>query len=89
MKIIYLKSFLKDISKIKDPKTARNIEQIISNLKKADSLEELNNVKKLKGFSIAYRIKTGNYRMGIFNEETHIELARFLKREDIYKVFPK
>lgn len=88
MKVIYLKSFLKDISKIKNPKTARIIEEVILSLKEAESLEELNNVKKLKGYSIAYRIKTGNYRMGIFKEDTHIEIARFLKREDIYKVFP-
>jgi mRNA interferase RelE/StbE len=89
MKIVFLNSFLKDVKKIKDPKTARNIEQLIFDLKKANFIEELKNIKKLKGYSIAFRIKTGNYRMGVYKELEHIELARFLKREDIYKVFPK
>jgi mRNA interferase RelE/StbE len=89
MKIVFLNSFLKDVKKIKDPKTSRNIEQLIFDLKKANFIEELKNIKKLKGYSIAFRIKTGNYRMGVYKELEHIELARFLKREDIYKVFPK
>jgi mRNA interferase RelE/StbE len=89
MTIIFLSAFLKDIKKIKDPKVARKIEELISILKKATSLEELSNVRKMKGYSVAYRIKSGNYRMGIYKELEHIELARFLKREDIYKVFPK
>ena len=88
MKIVFLKSFLKDIKKIKDPKTARKIKELILKLKIADSLEELKSVKKMKGYSIAFRIKLGNYRMGIYKESGHIELARFLKREDIYQVFP-
>ncbi len=88
MKIVFLKSFLKDIKKIKEPKTARTIEQLILDLKSANSLDELKNIKRLKGYSLAYRIKTGNYRLGIYKESNHIELARFLKREDIYKVFP-
>lgn len=89
MKIIFLSTFLKDIKKIKDPKTARKIEELISNLKQANSLEDVSNVKKMKGYSVAYRIKSGSYRLGIYNELEHVELARFLKREDIYKVFPK
>ena len=89
MKIVFLKSFIKDVQKIKDPKVARKIEQIIFDLKAAVSLEELSNVKKMKGYSIAYRIRTGSYRMGIYKENEHVELARILKREDIYKVFPK
>jgi hypothetical protein len=35
MKIIFLSTFLKDIKKIKDPKAARMIEKLISNLKQA------------------------------------------------------
>lgn len=88
MKIVFLNSFLKDIKKIKDPKTARKIEKLILDIKKADSIWDLQNIKKLTGYSIAFRIKIGNYRMGVFVTTEQIELARFLKREDIYKVFP-
>lgn len=81
--------FLKDVQKIKDPKIARKVEQIIFDLKSANSLEDLNNVKKMRGYSIAYRIRAGGYRMGIYKESEYVELARFLMREDIYNVFPK
>ncbi|GMN06320.1 hypothetical protein MTsPCn5_17090 [Croceitalea sp. MTPC5] len=89
MKIVYLKTFLKDIKKIKDPKLALKVEQLILEIKSVDSLEDLKNVKKMKGYSIAYRIRIGDYRMGIYKESDYVEIARFLKRSDIYKVFPK
>lgn len=89
MKIVYLKTFLKDIKKIKDPKLAQKVEQLILEIKTIDSLEDLKNVKKMKGYSVAYRIRVGNYRMGIYKEFDYVELARFLKRSDIYRVFPK
>jgi mRNA interferase RelE/StbE len=52
MKIVFLNSFLKDVKKIKEPKTARKIEELIFELKNANSIEELKNTKKLKGYSI-------------------------------------
>ncbi len=89
MKTVFLKSFLKDIQKIKDPKLARKVEQLILEIKAADALDDLSNVKKMKGYSIAYRIRVGDYRMGLYKETEVVEFARFLKRSDIYKVFPK
>lgn len=89
MKLIFRKTFIKDIKKIKDPKVARKIEQIIIELKEVEFLEELPNFKKMKGYSIAYRIRVGDYRMGIYKiSKDELEIIRFLKREDIYKVFP-
>ncbi|MCB9426931.1 MAG: plasmid stabilization protein [Flavobacteriales bacterium] len=88
MKVVFLRSFLKDIKKIKDPKIARKIEQLLIDLQQVDSLDEIKDIKKMSGYSIAYRIKIGNYRLGMFKENGQVELARFLKREDIYKVFP-
>ena len=43
----------------------------------------------MKGHSYAYRIRIGDYRLGFYFEDNTIFLARFLKRSDIYKVFPK
>ncbi len=89
MKIVFLKTFLKDLQKVKDPKLARKLEQLILEIKTADSLEDLSNVKKMKGYSIAFRIRVGDYRVGIYKETEVVEFACFLKRNDIYKVFPK
>ncbi len=88
MKIAYLKTFLKDIQKIKNQKLAGKVEQLIVEIKATDSLDNLRNVKKMKGYSIAYRVRVGDYRIGIYKETDVVELARFLKRSGIYKVFP-
>ncbi len=89
MKIVYLKNFLNDIKKLKDKNLKTKIKDLILSIEKAERLEDISNAKKMKGFSIAYRIRIGNYRMGIYKENKIVEIARFLKRNDIRKVFPK
>ncbi len=50
---------------------------------------EISNIKKMKGKMFnAYRIKIGNYRIGIFYVDGMIELTRFMHRKDIYRYFP-
>ena len=60
----------------------------ITALKTAETLNVLSNIKKLKGYQNAYRIRIGKYRLGFYFDGEVIELARFVKREDIYKIFP-
>ena len=89
MKVIFLKSFLIDIKKVKDKGLKSRIKKLILEIEAAQSLEEITGVKKMRGYSIAYRIRMGDYRLGLYKETDCVELARFLKRNDIYKVFPK
>lgn len=88
MKVVFLRSFLVDIKKINDKKLKAKIKSFIIDLETFDSLEEISNVKKLKGFSTAYRWRIGDYRLGFYKDNNIIELTRFVKRNDIYKVFP-
>ena len=88
MKVEYLKQFSKDLLKIIDQSLKDNLFEVITNLKNAENLSDLSNIKKMKGHSEAYRIRIGKYRLGFFFDEEVIELARFAKREDIYKLFP-
>lgn len=88
MEVTFLKSFLTDIKKLNDKKLKEKIKEFIIELETAESLEELTNVKKLKGYSTAYRLRMGDYRLGFYKDESTIELARFVKRNDIYKLFP-
>lgn len=89
MKTVFLRSFLKDIKKLNDPATARKLEKALANIKMADSPGEVPDLKKMKGYSFVYRVKVGEYRLGIYMEGDAVEVARFVKRNDIYKVFPK
>ena len=89
MKVIFLKSFLNDIRKVKDKRLKSKIREMILKIEAAKSLDEIAGVKKMKGYSIAYRIRIGDYRIGLYKENDCVELARALKRNDISKVFPK
>ncbi|MFB5946608.1 type II toxin-antitoxin system RelE family toxin [Albibacterium profundi] len=89
MEIVFLRSFLVDIKKLNDKKLKTKIKEFIVELEDSESLEELSNVKKLKGFSSAYQWRVADYRLGFYKDDGVIELARFVKRNDIYKVFPK
>jgi len=88
MKVEYLKQFSKDLLKINDETLKNNLFDIIMLLKEAENLNLLSNVKKLKGHSEAYRIRIGQNRLGFFFDGKVVQLARFAKREDIYKLFP-
>ncbi|WP_299671467.1 type II toxin-antitoxin system RelE/ParE family toxin [uncultured Polaribacter sp.] len=88
MEIIYLRQALKDVNKIKNSKLKLKLAEVVADLKKSENLSEINNVKSMSGYSDAYRIRIGDYRLGIFYSDETITIARFLKREDIYKLFP-
>ena len=83
------KSFEKDSDKIKDKNLLYSIADCIELLVKADNIKSIKNIKKLKGSNYFYRIRIGDYRIGLEIKNETIELIRFLHRKDIYKFFPK
>ena len=89
MRVLYEKAFLKDIKKLRDQKVSDNLVQVLEEIKKANDLSLLGDIKKLKGHPSAFRIRIGDYRLGFFLENDHVVLTRFLNRRDIYKFFPK
>ncbi len=88
MEIVFTKQFNKDILKITDKKLAFRIEEIILEVKKASNLAQINNLKKLSGYQNSYRIRVGDYRIGLYVNKSTIEFARFLNRKEIYRYFP-
>ncbi|WP_271405673.1 type II toxin-antitoxin system RelE family toxin [Tenacibaculum soleae] len=88
MKIIYLETLAKDLKKIKDKKLLKSLSEVFINLEELEDLFQVSNVKKLSGHSDVYRIRVGNYRLGIYYVNNEITVARFVKRNDIYKLYP-
>jgi len=88
MEVVYLKKFSKDLDKINKPKDRKSIVEAIQSVKDAQSLEELTGIKKLTGFDDAFRIRSGNYRIGVFVNGNVVQFARIAHRKDIYKIFP-
>jgi len=82
------KLFFKDLLKIKDSTLKKDIVEAIGSLENSESIQNVSNIKKIRGHSEAYRIRIGKYRLGFYFDGEVIELVRFVKREDIYKLFP-
>ena len=88
MEVVFTKQFEKDIRKITDKNLALLVEGIIIEVKEADTLAQINNLKKLSGYKNSYRIRLGDYRIGLYVNKTIVEFARFLNRKEIYRYFP-
>lgn len=88
MKVLYEKSFLKDVNKIKGQKTLDAISELIDLIKRVNNVDQIPSLKKLKGHQSAYRIRIGKYRLGFFLENDRVIFSRVLHRKNIYRIFP-
>lgn len=89
MIVDYKASFHRDIKKLKDKEQAARLKEIISEIKGAKNLSEIKNIRKTEGFPNHYRIKTGDYRVGVVLSGDTVILVRFLNRKEIYRYFPE
>ncbi|TVM04222.1 MAG: plasmid stabilization protein [Candidatus Brocadia sp. WS118] len=55
---------------------------------KLKDITEIKNLKKIKGHPSFYRIRIGDYRLGIEYRETTLVFMRVLHRKEIYRYFP-
>ena len=88
MKTEFLKQFDKDARNITLQSVRDEISKAIKNVESADKRSEIKGLKKLLGYKYAFRIRIGDYRIGIFIVKDTVEFARVVHRKDIYKVFP-
>lgn len=88
MEVKFSKEFEKDLAKVADKKVVLKVEDIIGQLTADDTLENIRNLKPLKGHKNCYRIRIGSYRLGILLQGKIVWLARIMTRKDIYRFFP-
>ncbi len=88
MNVQFRKSFEKDLGKIRDEDLLIKIKTVIEEIEKAENLLDVNNIKKLKADGNYYRIRVGDYRIGLTDNEDVITFVRVLHRKEIYRYFP-
>lgn len=88
MQLRFDKSFEKDIRKLSDGDVLKRLKERILLLKSANTLAEIPELKKIKGYAGYYRIRIGDYRLGVELEDQTVALVRFLHRKEIYRKFP-
>ncbi len=89
MKIAFKKSFLKDLKKLRDKQLKNSIAKAIEDVEAAKELTQVKNLKKMEGYSSFYRIRIGDYRIGLqLMDKELIYFVAFDHRKDIYTHFP-
>jgi mRNA interferase RelE/StbE len=88
LNVEFRESFLKDLQVIKERKLLDRVRNVINALESAEDLLELPNLKKLRGGKEYFRIRIGDYRLGIARNGDTVILVRFLNRKEIYRNFP-
>ena len=89
MKVLYVKALVKDLEAVSSNLgVKKRLLKLIERLKTIDSLSELQNIKKIEGYDNYYRLRVGDYRLGLKLSGKTVELIRFLHRRDIYRRFP-
>ncbi len=88
MKTSFTASFAKDLQRVKERTTRQRVAALITAMEQAPSTEEMVNLKRLKGANRAYRIRLGDYRVGILIRNDTVTFVRFLQRREIYCYFP-
>lgn len=89
MNTAFRKSFERDLKDLKkDHEMRRRIRKKIEEIEAASELGELASLKKLTGGENYYRIRVGDYRIGVVIEEETVIFVRCLHRREIYRYFP-
>lgn len=88
MKVEYKSSFARDLRELNDAAVLAKIQQSIEVVKQANNLSEVPGVKKLQGQGSYYRLRVGEYRVGIIVSGEVVTFVRCLNRKDIYRYFP-
>lgn len=66
----------------------KRIRNVIDEVDESKNINEIKNIKKLKSEGNYYRIRLGDYRIGLSIESDKVVFVRFQHRSDIYRYFP-
>ncbi|MGM0540021.1 MAG: type II toxin-antitoxin system RelE family toxin [Thermodesulfobacteriota bacterium] len=89
MKLHYTKTFSKDLDGIAhDQKLKNRLLQVLEEIRRSGSLADMKNVRKIQGYEEYFRLRVGDYRLGMKKTKEGVEMLRLLHRKDIYKKFP-
>lgn len=88
MKTAFRESFARDLKNIKDRNLLKRVSRAIEDIEGAASPIDIANLKKLTGPGDFFRIRLGDWRIGLIIRADVVELVRCLHRRDMYRYFP-
>lgn len=88
MNVRFRESFIRDLGGVRDKAILERVEKLLLTVEGSHTLSDLPNLKKLRGGSNFYRIRLGDYRLGLTSQGENVTFVRFLHRREIYRFFP-
>lgn len=88
MQVTYKRAFIKDIKGLPADISKRVERLSLEEIPGLKDITEIKHLKKIKGYASFYRIKLGDYRIGIEYIDNIMVFMRVLHRKEIYRYFP-
>ncbi len=88
MKVEFNDSFVKDLKAVRDKSVLARVKAAIEASEQADTLDQITHLKKMRGEREDFRIRIGDFRLGLKLEGDTLVFIRFLNRKDISRYFP-
>ncbi len=89
MELEYRASFVRDLRRVGNAELSRRVERALGDLEAAATIADIAGAVRLSSRAGRYyRIRIGEYRLGLALEGDAVILVRFLHRRDIYRMFP-
>jgi mRNA interferase RelE/StbE len=86
--IHFRESFLRDLERIRERNLLDRFQRAVESIEQASGLESVPQLKRLRGERGFYRLRVGDYRIGLSVEGEEVTLVRILHRREIYRYFP-
>jgi len=88
VKVSFTSSFEKDLRKIRQNVVRAAVREAILRIEASQHPGEVVDLKKLKKGTAYYRLRIGDYRLGMLIEGDIVTFVRCLHRSEIYRYFP-
>jgi mRNA interferase RelE/StbE len=88
VEVRYNKKFLKDLSIIPSKERLKIETFVFQEILGFQEITSIGTLEKLKGYSNHYKMRFGNYRVGVSYSNDVLTFERVLHRRDIYRYFP-
>ena len=87
MNVVITERFDKEEGKLKNKTLTHQIVDLIESLPNIEKIQEIPSIKRLKG-TAAYRIRMGDYRLGVTIENNTVTFHSVGHRKKFYDSFP-
>ena len=88
MKTEFKSSFVKDLRGIRSKQIRERVKALIELVESVQDPSAITDLKKLHGAGAYFRVRLGEYRVGLTVEADVVTFVRCLNRKEIYRFFP-